>query len=220
MSAVAVLLAAVGLADLLPRWRHAGGLAVAVAVPLLLGLGWHTLWLAPVVTLVVVVWLDAARHRSLAGSGLLAATTVAFVAASPGLDPDRTPLDHWYAGLAVPGLATVPIDVAALGLGVLLFLTTAANVVVRQALEATGPLVLATEQTLRGGRLLGPLERWLVFGFAVSGNLGAIAVVVAAKGILRFPEISQDSKDGMRAEYVLVGSFVSWALALLLVPLF
>lgn len=220
MSAVAVLLAAVGLADLLPRWRHLGVIAVAIAGPLALGLGWHTLWLLGVVTVVVVIWLDAARVRSSAGTVVLAATTVALLIASPGLDPETTPLDSWYQDLSVPGLVHVPIDRAALALGVLLFLTTAANVVVRQALEATGPGVLATEHALRGGRLLGPLERWLVFGFAVSGNLGAIAGVVAAKGILRFPEISQDSKDGMRAEYVLVGSFVSWALALALVPLF
>lgn len=220
MSALAVLLAAVGLADLLPRWKHTGGIAVAVTGPLALGLGWHTLWIAGLVTLVVVIWLDAARVRSLAGTVVLAGTTAGLVLASPGLDPSDAPLDRWYEGLAVPGLDAVPIDRAALALGALLFLATAANVVVRQALEATGPEVLATEHALRGGRLLGPLERWLVFGFAVSGNLGAIAGVVAAKGILRFPEISQDSKDGMRAEYVLVGSFVSWALALALVPLF
>ena len=220
MSALAVLLAAVGLAELLPRWKHVGGIAVAVAGPLALGLGWHTVWLVGVVTVVLVIWLDAARVRSLAGTVVLAGSAVALVLASPGLDPQQAPLDSWYDGLAVPGLAAVPLDRAALALGVLLFLTTAANVVVRQALDATGPEVLATEHALRGGRLLGPLERWLVFGFAVSGNLGAIAGVVAAKGILRFPEISQDTKDGMRAEYVLVGSFVSWALALALVPLF
>lgn len=220
MTALAVLLAAVGLADLLPRWRHLGGIAVTIAGSLALGLEWHTLWILPVVTVVLVIWLDAAGHASTAGTVVLAVVGVAFIALSPILEVTDAPIGGWYRDLAVPGLAGLPLDRAALGLGVLLFLTTAANVVVRQALEATGPQVLATEKTLRGGRLLGPLERWLVFGFAVSGQVGAIAVVVAAKGILRFPEISQDSKDGMRAEYVLVGSFVSWALALVLVPLF
>ena len=59
-----------------------------------------------------------------------------------------------------------------------------------------------------------------MFACAVTGNLAAIAIVVAAKGILRFPEISRDKPEGLRAEYVLVGSFVSWGLALLFVPLF
>ena len=120
----------------------------------------------------------------------------------------------------MPGLVGVPIERAALAVGVLLFLATAANVVVRQALVAVGPTLLAQEQTIEGGRLLGPLERWLVFAFAVGGHLGALGALVAAKGILRFPEISRDRPDGSRAEYVLVGSFVSWTLALVTVPLF
>lgn len=220
MIALATLLAAVGLADLVRRGSVVVGLVVAVALPLLLGAGWHTLWIAAVCTLVVVVWIDATTHRSRAGTVLLAVTGVALVLASPGLADLRSPLEDWYAGLPVPGLAGVPIDRAALGLGVLVFLTTAANTVVRQALTSVGPTLLAQEQTVEGGRLLGPLERWLVFAFAVSGHLGALGALVAAKGILRFPEISRDSPDGSRAEYVLVGSFVSWTLALLLVPLF
>ena len=38
-----------------------------------------------------------------------------------------------------------------------------------------------------------------------------MAAVVAAKGIIRFPEISKDT-EGSKAEYFLVGSFTSWAL--------
>lgn len=220
MTVVALLLAGVGLADLLPRWRHAGALVLVVAGALGLGAGWHTLWIALLVVLVVVVWLDAASHRSTAGTRVLAVSLVGVLVASPALRFSDVPLQRWYDALPVPGLATVPLERAALAVGVLLFLTTAANVVVRQALGAVGPHVLEEEQTLRGGRLLGPLERWLVFGFAVAGHVAALGALVAAKGILRFPEISQDTRDGMRAEYVLVGSFVSWTLALVAVPLF
>ncbi len=219
MTTLAVLLGAVGAADLARRWNHAVGLVVAVAGPLLLGAGWHTLWIALVVVVVVVVWLDAADRRSLAGTWALGVVGLALVVASPGLRFVDPPVLGWYQDLPVPGLEEVPLQSAALALGILLFLTTAANVVVRQALTATGPTVLDEEQSLKGGRLLGPLERWLVFAFAVSGHLGALGALVAAKGILRFPEISRDRPDGMRAEYVLVGSFVSWTLALLLVPL-
>ncbi len=55
---------------------------------------------------------------------------------------------------------------------------------------------------------------------ALAGQYAALSVVVAAKGLLRFPEISKDTAGGTRAEYVLVGSFVSLAQALVLVPLF
>ncbi len=220
MTALAILLASVGAADLVPRWRLAVGAVVAVGGSLVLGAGWHTTWLALICVVVVAVWLDAARQHRLAGTVAVGLTGLALTVASAGDITGDVPIQDWYDDLPVPALAGVPIDRAALAIGALLFLTTAANVVVRQALQATGPLVLAEENTLRGGRLLGPLERWLVFAFAVGGNLGALGALVAAKGIPRFPEISRDQPDGMRAEYVLVGSFVSWTLALLLVPLF
>lgn len=220
MTALAVLLAAVGVADLVRRWKVPAGIAVLVGGLLLLGAGWHTVWLVVVLGIVVVVWVDAASHDSSAGLVLLTLAIVALVLFSGQLRFDDVPLQGWYDGLAVPRLDVVPLDRAALGLGVVIFLATAANVVVRRVLQATGPRMLAQGDDLRGGRVLGPLERWFVFACGVSGNLVAIAVVVAAKGILRFPEISRDDPDGLRAEYVLVGSFVSWALALVLVPLF
>jgi hypothetical protein len=68
---------------------------------------------------------------------------------------------------------------------------------------------------LRGGRLIGPLERLLIVGLTLAGALPIVAGLLAAKGIVRFPEISNDRARGSKAEYFLVGSFVSWALALL-----
>lgn len=220
MSALAVMLAAVGLADLVRRWKVVVGLVVLVAGLLALGAGWHTLWLAILLGLVVVVWVEAARHDSSAGLALLSLATLGLVLASGELRFHDPALQGWYDNLAIPRLDAVPLDRAALGVGVALFLASAANVAVRRVLQTVGPRVLAQGDELRGGRVLGPLERWFVFACAVSGNLPAVAVVVAAKGILRFPEISRDRPHGLRAEYVLVGSFVSWALALVLVPLF
>lgn len=220
MTGLAVLLAAVGAADLVRRWKILIGFAVAVAGLLVLGAEWHTLWLSLAIGIVVVVWVDAAAHGSSAGVVLLAIVSLALTLASGALDFADAPLQGWYDDLPIPRLQGVPLDRAALGLGVVLFLATAANIVVRRVLLATGPRILAQGDDLRGGRVLGPLERWFVLACALSGNLAAIAVVVAAKGILRFPEISRDRPNGLRAEYVLVGSFVSWALALVFVPLF
>jgi hypothetical protein len=219
MSVLAVLLAAVGVTDLIRRRPIAAGLAVVVAGLLLVGAGWHTLWLAPLLGAVVVVWAIAAENGSSSGFALLTAASVALLILSGELPLGRVPIQGWYDDLAIPALATVPFERAALGLGVLLFLTNSANVVVRSVLSMTGPRVLAQEDDLQGGRVLGPLERWFVFACAATGNLAAIAIVVAAKGILRFPEITRDKPDGLRAEYVLVGSFVSWGLALVFVPL-
>lgn len=71
----------------------------------------------------------------------------------------------------------------------------------------------ATAPLLRGGRLIGPLERLLVVVLALSGGFAAMAALVAAKGIVRFPEISNDRGSGAKAEEFLIGSLTSWASA-------
>ena len=70
------------------------------------------------------------------------------------------------------------------------------------------------EASLRGGRWIGPLERLLIIVLAGADAQVAIAAVVAAKGVIRFPEISQDS-SGEKAEEFLIGSVSSWILAAL-----
>jgi hypothetical protein len=62
------------------------------------------------------------------------------------------------------------------------------------------------------GRWIGPLERLLVFVFMVLGEPAGAGFVVAAKSILRYPEISGKDPQ-VDPEYVLVGSMTSWLLA-------
>ncbi|UWF76844.1 MULTISPECIES: hypothetical protein [Microbacterium] len=66
----------------------------------------------------------------------------------------------------------------------------------------------------KGGRLIGPLERLIVFLLTLATAYSLLAAMLAAKGIVRFPEISRDGETGARAEYFLVGSLVSWVIAL------
>ncbi|MFB7251785.1 hypothetical protein [Microbacterium sp. NPDC056234] len=66
----------------------------------------------------------------------------------------------------------------------------------------------------KGGRLIGPLERVIVFMLTLTAAYPILAAMLAAKGIVRFPEISKDGETGARAEYFLVGSLVSWVIAL------
>ncbi len=74
---------------------------------------------------------------------------------------------------------------------------------------------IASDETLqlKGGRYIGPMERILVVGLALAGAEGIVAALMAAKGIVRFPEISADRDRGGRAEEFLVGSLASWGLA-------
>jgi hypothetical protein len=94
-----------------------------------------------------------------------------------------------------------------------------------ESAEATGPVgqgaspeapgsASRIEPVLKGGRLIGPLERLLVLALTLAAMYPLVAAILAAKGIVRFPEISRDSAAGNRAEYFLIGSLVSWVLAL------
>jgi len=66
---------------------------------------------------------------------------------------------------------------------------------------------------LVGGRVIGPIERLLLVGLGLAGAAAVIAALVAAKGVVRFPEISADRGTGGSAETFLVGSLTSWAVA-------
>ena len=70
---------------------------------------------------------------------------------------------------------------------------------------------------LKGGRLLGPLERVFILALGLAGEVTAASIVVAAKGLLRFPELSsrpEQQQVHQLTEYFLVGSFVSWLVSL------
>ncbi len=64
-----------------------------------------------------------------------------------------------------------------------------------------------------GGRMIGRLERLLVFLFVMVGTPTAIGFLVAAKSILRFGEI-RDSESRKVAEYVIIGTLMSFGFAL------
>ena len=74
-----------------------------------------------------------------------------------------------------------------------------------------------TVTALRGGRVIGPLERILIVALALVGAEAVIVGLLAAKGIVRFPEISADGRRGSKAEEFLIGSLVSWTIAGLIV---
>jgi hypothetical protein len=145
----------------------------------------------------------------------------------------------WHDGSGLAFVDAVPLAAVVGGVGSTLFLVDSANVVVAQALppglqrgattgaeaddlrrrfgrrrrsdadtDASGDSTVR----LKGGRLIGPIERLLLAGFAVTGAFPVVAALIAAKGIVRFPEIRRET-TGYQAEYFLIGSLVSWAMA-------
>jgi hypothetical protein len=59
------------------------------------------------------------------------------------------------------------------------------------------------------GRLIGWLERTLLYGLILAGAPDAAAVVIAAKSIARFPAFSEEKF----AEYYLIGTLLSFLIA-------
>ncbi len=102
----------------------------------------------------------------------------------------------------------VLVDTVIIGLGGLI-LTWPANLAVRWVLGRARPHL---GPPVGAGRWIGVLERLLIFVLVVMGEAGAAGLVVAAKSILRYPEISGQAPT-INPEYVLVGSLTSWLLA-------
>lgn len=61
------------------------------------------------------------------------------------------------------------------------------------------------------GRVVGLLERMLIYLFVLNGQFGAVGFTLAAKGFTRFKELDNRSF----AEYVLIGTLLSSGLAML-----
>jgi hypothetical protein len=141
------------------------------------------------------------------------------------------PLTRWYAHGAPGVVRSLTLAGFVMAAGAVVFLQASGNVVVRHVLSLSGTPTQKAESQLRGGRIIGGLERTFIFGLAVAGDPTAAAIVVAAKSLLRFPEIrSSGTPSGTPGgaapptihevtEYFLVGSLASWLLALLFVPL-
>ena len=63
------------------------------------------------------------------------------------------------------------------------------------------------------GKYIGILERLFVLAFVVTEHWEAIGFLIAAKSVFRFGDLRQ-SKDRKLTEYILIGTLLSFAMAL------
>ena len=68
----------------------------------------------------------------------------------------------------------------------------------------------AREDRLKVGRKIGTIERWLIVLLMATDNIASIGLVITAKSIVRYPQLS----DRDFAEYYLFGTLLSVVLAL------
>jgi hypothetical protein len=236
VSWIAVLMIGVAVADLGHSIRPARivpeciGAGVAVLVGVLCDLTELRDVLALVVIAAVVVGWGITvregfgRNRAEIPLLLIGAALVVAVVLAPAAAPAGGVLDDWLSRDPLPVLDGLSADRALMLLAAFLVQLSTGNVLVRLVLAATGTVNPAKiggiddpGTQLKGGRLLGPMERVFILGLGLAGHLTAASIVIAAKGLLRFPELqSKPDQDRIHrlTEYFLVGSFVSW-----LVPL-
>lgn len=150
--------------------------------------------------------------RIVAFSGLALGIVVSLLLADGG--------SHQWPDIFSGALTSIPYDRAALVLGVMLAQLATANVIVRLTLASVGVPTAPGEERLRSGRVLGSMERLFILGLGMTGAFTAAAAVVAAKGLLRYPDVKADrgaAAVGVRpnpvSEYFLIGSFASWLIA-------
>lgn len=251
MSGVAVLLIAIGCADVVRRvasrrWPAVlTGPVVAVIAAALCGL-WHLgdLLLVGIAIVAAVAWELSCNHAERIGGRRQVAPLVLFgvvlavlILLSGFGSPVAGLVKAWADWAPVKGLESSDLTRIMLVAGVILLQLMTGNQLVRLLLGSVGSVRPAGEpqasDRLKGGRLLGPMERLLILGLALAGQLAAATAVVAAKSIIRFPEINaqrarenggigiggqERSDPGIGiddvTEYFLVGSFASWIVAL------
>ncbi len=84
-----------------------------------------------------------------------------------------------------------------------------------QGIDRSAPQSTASSTTEpdaeRGGRIIGMFERVIIFTLVLLGEYSAIGFLITGKSIIRFAQ----SNEKIRSEYVLVGTMVSYAVAIL-----
>ena len=198
----------VGLLAGLTSGRDVGALLVIAAAVLLWGL--------------TVTWGFGHPGPARLPLGVFVVALSGAVACS-GLAPEAGgPVGRWLDSVTLPVLRDVSADRFLLMAGAFGLQLSTGNVLVRLVLKSTGTIHPLADggmppMRLKGGRLLGPLERVFILALALGGQVTAASVVVAAKGLLRFPELSSrrdQARIHQMTEYFLLGSFMSWLVAL------
>jgi hypothetical protein len=124
-------------------------------------------------------------------------------------------LREWSALGGLPALLLTPTALKVI-FGLLLA-ANEANLFIRWSLGrlhlrpgVSAPAELDPQEYSRG-RVIGMIERVLIFAFVFSGQYGAVGFTLAAKGFTRFKELENRGF----AEYVLIGTLLSSGLAML-----
>lgn len=97
----------------------------------------------------------------------------------------------------------------------LIIIIFVASVVIQESISKWNPEIKeGNKKSLeKTGRHIGILERLFVFVFIIVGRWEAIGFLIAAKSIFRFGDL-KESKDRKLTEYILIGTLLSFGIAI------
>lgn len=166
-----------------------------------------TCWQAPVFILIVHSLIDFSKHRINSETAMtFTVDQLAHVASLIGLSWLLVYF-NWLS--AFTGIGYKPL------IGIAGFIATvhgSSFLIAKVAKRLTEENKLKLKGLLNAGKLIGQLERSLIFLFVFIGQPAGIGFLVAAKSILRF----ENAKNQKLAEYVLIGTLLSFSLAIAL----
>ena len=174
-------------------------MTAADPLPLLTALGWVLTLSGAVAAAVLslVAWRRPAPVLTVLAAALLALTLL-IAAVMPA---------------AAPAVVTAVLTIAALVVAVAGGSPAVRIVLDRVAFDeeegAHGGLLVAGRELLRGGEVIGLLERLSVAGAVIAGVPEALAVIIAIKGVGRFTELETSA---VRERFI-VGTLASWVWA-------
>jgi hypothetical protein len=98
----------------------------------------------------------------------------------------------------------------------LVLLTKPTSIIIKNIISIWTPENKNKDNSLQNaGNYIGILERLFVFCFILTGHFEAIGFLLAAKSIFRFGDLKA-AKDRKLTEYVLIGTLLSFGIALLI----
>jgi hypothetical protein len=98
----------------------------------------------------------------------------------------------------------------------LAFISLASPIVISIILQSLANEIAEDQNNSLGnaGKIIGVLERVLVFVFIISDNWEGVGFLIAAKSIFRFGDL-KEAKDRKLTEYILIGTLLSFGIAIL-----
>ncbi len=99
----------------------------------------------------------------------------------------------------------------------ILFVTKPSSIIIKTIISIWSPEnenTHADNSLANAGNYIGILERLFVFCFILTGHFEAIGFLLAAKSIFRFGDL-KEAKDRKLTEYVLIGTLISFGIAII-----